>query len=235
MHDKRSPVLCFPHDLLNACLQAAGRMAGAAAVLALKPGQSKKQRRASAPSLLAEHPPQQDPLPPPASFHHPGRRQSHPAGLCASSRRASLLQPNATALGPARDGLAHPGRDAHVGSRRYSEGAKQLRPSGHLQGHGQPGHPEGHGLESSAAPRSAEAGQEQPLQQLPQQLQQRLPPRRSKAGRSEGQAVLKGLRLLMTGSDPAAKVEAERVASSMGATILSLDQVHRRLSTLGAQ
>lgn len=100
-----------------------------------------------------------------------------------------------------------------------------------MQGVGPPRQAEGLALQAQAAPERNETGQEQPLQQLPQRPPQRLPPRRAKPGRADGQAVLKGMRLLMTGSHSAARVEAERVASSMGATILNLDQVLHSIMT----
>ncbi|KAK9837178.1 hypothetical protein WJX84_002606 [Apatococcus fuscideae] len=99
-------------------LKAAGRGAEAAEVLALKPGQSKKQRRASAPPSMATAQPEQPfchQAPPlRAPTHHLSRRQSHPAGRSNPHGQRSPCGANtAHASGPTLSGPARPSGSGH--------------------------------------------------------------------------------------------------------------------------
>ena len=247
-------------------MQAAGRTAEAADVLALKPGLPKKQRRASAPALMAATLPEQSPCqqapPSKVSTLAPGRRQSHRSGGQPNGGRppSSLLPSTADAQGPCTGHADHPPhRNGCQGSRQpgdSADGERVVRSPRHPQHAGQR-------VPTDSAAGNVTAGQKRPREQLPaqalprrasagrpniegqqlpdqppprrasagrmdvqgQQLPDQLPLRRARPGRADCQAVLKGLRLLMTGSDHAARAEAERLAASMGATILSLDQV----------
>lgn len=69
------------HVLLLACRQAAGKIAKAARILAMRPGQSKKPSGTSALRVVADEVPSGNPTPPSAGIHQAGEHQTHPAGL----------------------------------------------------------------------------------------------------------------------------------------------------------
>ncbi|KAK9833036.1 hypothetical protein WJX74_005000 [Apatococcus lobatus] len=225
-------------------LKAAGRGAEAAEVLALKPGQSKKQRRASAPPSMATAQPEQPfchQAPPlRAPTHHLSRRQSHPAGRSNPHGQRSPCGANtAHASGPTLSGPARPSGvlAARVQPRCPAGPGPVEAPEHHASAEmaTEPGGSEFQQYTAdlrhhpSAEPAAANGTAVQKRQR--EQLQEQLPPRRSRLGRADCQAVLKGVRLMMTGSGHSARAEAERLASCMGATILSLGQVFQGLGS----
>ena len=198
-------------------VQAAGRPQEAAAVRALKPGGGRKGRRASAPAAAQAMLPEPAPCqrkPPSVQPPRPSRRISDPAGPC---RAAS---PYCHADGPTTDpsasaAAAKAGNQAPVANRaersRETPGAA-LRHADLVVVPGLHNGVELRGRRGAGA-RRGPVGESRTDEAGPQ-------------GRPAG--ILKGLRMLITGTDRVARAEADCLASSMGATILQLNQVGLR-------
>ncbi len=207
-------------------MQAAGRTAEADAVRALQLSAANSGRRASAPPrpvpTMTEHLP-------PAESARPNRRLSEPAGPCKALRtqpqgkhllRTKMVQASTEDCGPSlvsnvecQEATVHAG---HTDKQRHDAAGNQL--------------PAAQGL------RVSEEAAQAPLRR--RHPQDRKAAMHLAARRKHGvghaavgkksiahQGVLKGLRLVMTGQLGPDRTYTEGLAKSMGAELLSFDEV----------